>query len=120
MSDPDRESIPTRMRPFYDAIIEQTDAVCRAHLTDEYAQLCRRLAAALCRKRPAPVTRGRIESWACGIAYAIGWVNFLSDSSQTPSMRMADLCALFGVSPATGAAKSAEIRRLFKMRPMDP
>jgi hypothetical protein len=33
---------------------------------------------------------------------------------------MADLCAHFGVSAATGAAKSAEIRRLFKMRRMDP
>jgi hypothetical protein len=34
-------------------------------------------------------------------------------------MRMADLCATFGVSAGTGAAKSAEIRRLFKMRRMD-
>jgi hypothetical protein len=82
--------------------------------------LCRRLAAALCRKRPSPVTSGRIESWACGIAYAIGWVNFLSDPSQTPHMRMADLCAHFDVSAGTGATKSAEIRRLFKMRQMDP
>ena len=120
MSDADRESVPTRLRPYYDALVSRTDAVCDAHLTDEYAELCRRLAAALCRKRPSPVTSGRIESWACGIAYAIGWVNFLSDSSQTPHMRMADLCALFGVSASTGAAKSAEIRRLFKMRPMDP
>lgn len=35
-------------------------------------------------------------------------------------MRMADLCKLFGVSAGTGAAKSAEIRRLFKMHQMDP
>lgn len=120
MSDADRESVPTRMRPYYDALVSRTDAVCTAHLSDEYAQLCRRLAAALCRKRPSPVTSGRIESWACGVAYAIGWVNFLSDASQTPHMRMADLCKLFGVSAGTGAAKSAEIRRLFKMRQMDP
>jgi hypothetical protein len=120
MSDSDRESVPTRVRPYYDALVGLTDPVCNAHLTDEYAQLCRRLAAALCRKRPSPVTSGRIESWACGIANAIGWVNFLTDSSQTPHMRTADLCAAFGVSAATGAAKSAEIRRLFKMRRMDP
>jgi hypothetical protein len=108
------------MRSYYDAIVSQTDAVCTAHLDDDYALLCRRLAAALCRKRPSPVTSGRTASWACGIAYAIGWANFLSDSTQTPHMRMTDLCKLFGVSPATGAAKSAEIRRMFKMRPMDP
>src|SRR5206468_4255432 len=119
MTDSDREHVPTRLRPYYDAIVSRTDAVCSAHLDDEYGQLCRRLAAALCRKRPSPVTSGRIESWACGIAYAIGWVNFLSDSAQTPHLRMADLCALFGVSAATGAAKAAEIRRLFKMRRMD-
>jgi hypothetical protein len=35
-------------------------------------------------------------------------------------MRMIDLCALFGVSAGTGAAKSAEIRRLLKIRQMDP
>ena len=108
------------MRPYYDALTSRTDAVCNAHLSDEYAQLCQRLAAALCRKRPSPVTSGRIESWACGIAYTIGWVNFLTDPSQTPHMRMADLCAHFGVSAGTGAAKSAEIRRMFKMRRMDP
>jgi hypothetical protein len=112
--------VPNRLKPHYDELVSRTDRVCRAHLDDEYALLCRRLAAALCRKRPSPVTSGRIDSWACGIAYSIGWVNFLADSSQTPHMRMADLCAAFGVSAATGAAKSSEIRRLFKMRRMDP
>ena len=58
MSDADRESVPIRLRPYYDALVSRTDAVCNAHLTDEYAQLCRRLAAALCRKRPSPVTSG--------------------------------------------------------------
>jgi len=108
------------MRSYFDALVSRTDAVCNAHLDADYAQLCRRLAATLCRKRTSPVTSGKIKSWACGIAYAIGWVNFLSDSTQTPHMRMMDLCALFGLSAGTGAAKSAEIRRLFKMRQMDP
>jgi hypothetical protein len=120
MLDPERESIPTRLRPIYDGLVSRTGAVCREHLDDEYAQLCRRLAAALCRKRPSPVTRGRIDSWACGIAYAIGSVNFLSDKSQTPHATMAELCAFFGVSPSTGAAKAAELRRIFRMHPMDP
>jgi hypothetical protein len=116
----ERETIPTRLRPHFDAMVRLTDAVCREHLTDEYAQLCRRLAAALCRKRPSPVTRGRTESWACGVAYAVGAVNFLFDKSQTPHLLASELCALFGVSPSTGAAKAAEIRRLFKMHQMDP
>jgi hypothetical protein len=120
MADPEREHIPIGLRPIYDELVSRTGAVCREHLNEEYAQLCRRLAAALCRKRPSPVTRGRIDSWACGIAYAIGSVNFLSDKSQTPHATMAELCGFFGVSPATGAAKAAEIRRSFKMHQMDP
>jgi hypothetical protein len=120
MTDRERDTVPTRVRPQFDAIVALTDAVCRDHLTDEYAQLCRELAAALCRKRPSPVTRGRIEGWACGVAYAIGSVNFLFDKSQTPHLMASDLCKLFGVSPSTGAAKAAEIRRLFKMHQMDP
>jgi len=120
MADPERESIPIRLRPIYDELVSRTDAVCREHLNEEYAQLCRRLAAALCRKRPSPVIRGRIDSWACGIAYALGSVNFLSDKSQTPHATLAELCGWFGVSPATGAAKAAEIRRSFKMHQMDP
>ena len=101
MADPEREHIPIRLRPIYDELVSRTDAVCREHLNEEYAQLCQRLAAALCRKRPSPVTRGRIDSWACGIAYAIGSVNFLADKSQTPHATMAELCGFFGVSPAT-------------------
>ena len=42
-----------------------------------------RLAGRLCPERPSLVTHGRIQSWACGVAYAIGRVNFLSDPSQT-------------------------------------
>src|SRR5215207_9889351 len=120
MSDPERDHIPSRLRPFYDELVRRTDAVCRGHLTDEYAQLCRRLAAALCRKRPSPVTRGRLEAWACGIVYAIGSVNFLFDRSQTPHLTASELCALFEVSTSTGGTRAGEIRRLFRMSSMDP
>jgi len=120
LEDRDRQSVPVRFRTYFDAITAQTDAVCSAHLTDEHADLCRRLTAALCRKRPPPVTGGRIETWACGIAYAIGSVNFLFDKSQTPHMTAGELCALFGVSARTGAAKASEIRKIFGMYQMDP
>ncbi len=116
----ERQSVPTRMRPHFDAIVAQTDAVCSQHLTDEYADLCQRLTAALCRKRPSPVISGRVETWACGIAYAIGSVNFLFDRSQTPHLTAGELCALFGVSTRTGAARASEIRKAFGMYQMDP
>jgi hypothetical protein len=118
--DQEQERVPRRLRPLYEAIVARTDEVCHEHLNEEYAELCRRLAAALARKRPSPLTRGRPESWACGITYAIGSVNFLWDKSQTPHHRASDLCAFFGVSPATGSARASEIRELFGMYPFDP
>lgn len=119
MTEAERARIPRAMRPRYEALVALTDAVCREHLTEEYAELCRRLVAALCRKRPSPATRGWPESWACGIAYAIGSVNFLFDRTQTPHLAAGELCALFGVSASTGGNKATEIRRLFDMGPFD-
>lgn len=120
MNDPERARIPQTLRPQYDALAQLIDAVCQEHLTEEYAQVSRRLAAALCRKRPSPVTRGRLETWACGIVYAIGSANFLFDRSQTPHLSASELCSLFGVSTSTGSNKAGEIRRLFRIGLMDP
>lgn len=58
----DKESVPQQMRPLFDAVVSHTDAFCTEHLTEEYARLCRELAAALCRKRPSPLTRGKAET----------------------------------------------------------
>jgi hypothetical protein len=120
MEDPERRSVPTAMRGRYDEIVARTDAVCSQHLASEYAELCRRLTAALCRKRPSPLRSGRVDIWACGITYAIGSVNFLFDRSQTPHMTAGELCALFGVSSRTGAAQATKIRKIFDMYQLDP
>ena len=114
------EKVPKQLQPIYDQIVAITDAFCSAHLNQEYAQMSRKLAAALSRKRPSPLMRGKVETWACGIVYAIGSVNFLSDKSFEPYMRMDDLCALMGVSKSTGANKAGAIRKLFDMYPFDP
>ncbi len=114
------EKVPKAMKERYEEIVALTDKVCNAHLTEEYAMLCRKLAAALARKRPSPLASGRVKSWACGIAYAIGRVNFLSDPSQTPHMKLSDLCGLFGISQSTGGSKSGQIFDLMDMMPLDP
>jgi hypothetical protein len=102
------------------AITGLTDQFCREHLNDEYAALCRRLAEKLSRKRPSPLLHGKPETWASGIVRTIGWVNFLGDPSQTPHMKMTDIDQGFGVSEASGSAKSKAIRELLRMRPFDP
>ena len=120
LNDTEQAQISEALRPRYDAIVGLIDAFCQQHLTEEYAQVSRRLAAALCSEQPSPVARGRADSWACGIVYAVGSVNFLFDKSQTPHLKASELCALFGVSTATGGNKATEIRNLFEMGPLDP
>lgn len=108
------------MLPVYKAITALTDSFCEQYLNDEYAVLCRQLAAALARKRPSPLVRGTPKIWACGIVYALGAVNFLFDKSQTPHMRADELCEAFGVSKSSGASKAKAIRDLFNMIQFDP
>jgi hypothetical protein len=82
--------------------------------------LCRKLAGALARKRPSPLTRGKPESWASGIVRVVGWVNFLADPTQPHHMKMSDIDEKLGVSQATGSARSRAIRELRKVRRFDP
>lgn len=114
------ETVPSEMRATYNTIAALIDKVCLEHLNDEYAGMSRQLAAALARKRPAPLARGKPEVWACGIVYTIGSVNFLFDKSQKPYLRADELCKLFGVSASSASAKSTQIRKMFDMFQMDP
>jgi hypothetical protein len=114
------ETVPESMRAKFEELTQLTDDFCKEHLDDEYAQLCRYLTAALCRKRPSPLTSGKANTWACGIVHAIGMVNFLFDSSQTPHMKATDIYQLFGVGQSTGQGKSKQIRDLMHLHQMDP
>jgi hypothetical protein len=108
--------IPAAAKPTYDAIVALTDRFSQAHLTYEYQMLCRKLAGVLGRKRPAPLTRGKPEVWACAILRVIGWVNFLDDSSQQPHMKLTAIDKAFGVAESTGQGKAKAIRELLKIR----
>ena len=112
--------IPAATQLCYDAIVTLTDEVCREHLNEEYADLARKLAGALARKRPSPIGRGKPAVWAAGIVHALGMVNFLFDASQTPHLRAEELAQLFGVAQSTMSSKSKQIRDLFDMVPFDP
>jgi hypothetical protein len=107
-------------RRAHDRIVDLTDAFCREHLDAEYSVLCRKLAGVLARKRPSPLIQGKPASWASGIVRVIGFVNFLGDPSQPHHMRMIDIDEGFGVSEATGSAKSTAIRKLLKIRQFEP
>ena len=114
------EKVPKNMESAYNMIIPLTDSFCKEYLNDEYAQLARELTAALCRKRPSPLMGGRANTWACGIIYALGFVNFLFDKSSKPYINASDLCQKFGISQSTGSSKSREIRDWMNMVQLDP
>jgi hypothetical protein len=114
------ERVSKPMQATFNTIVALTDAFCRAHLDEEYAQLARQATAALCRKRPSPLATGHLNTWACGIVYALGSANFLFDKSQKPTMRAAELCAGFGVSQSTGSAKAKAVWEALDMSQMDP
>ena len=103
------------MRVKFDEIVALIDKFCNQHLNDEYRQLVREATAALCRKRPSPLMRGRIDIWACGIVMAVGSVNFLYDKSNDPYMRSAEVCEAFGVKQSTASNKSRTIRDALDM-----
>lgn len=116
----DPYSVPRKMSDIYEALINITDAFCQTHLNQEYADLCRKMAAALSRKRPSPLENGRLKSWAAGIVYALGQVNFLFDKSQEPYMSATDLCEKIGVSQSTATNKSREIWNRLELMPLHP
>lgn len=76
------ETVPERMQSKFEEITQLTDNFCSKYLNDEYAQMCRYLTAAFCRKRPSPLGKGKANPWACGIVHAPGMVNFLFDSFE--------------------------------------
>jgi len=117
---PQQQQVPRELRPVYDAVTALTDGVCQQHLTDEYADLARGMTAALCRKRPSPLTHGNLNTWACAVVHALGSANFLFDRAQTPHLTAPELAQLFGVSKSTVAAKASAITRLFRISLFDP
>ena len=92
-----------KMRERYEAITGITDEFCHEHLNEEYRELAQDMAAALCRKRPSPLSSGQPRTWACGIIHTLGQINFLSDRSTQPYMTMADVSSAFGVGQSTAS-----------------
>jgi Domain of unknown function (DUF6398) len=111
--------VSVAVRPAYEAVRAQLDAFAKAHLPEEYLPVLNEAALTLARKRPSPLLHGQPVSWACGIAHAIGAVNFLFDTTQEGHLSAAEIARGFGVGVSTGAAKAAEVRKHLKMSPPD-
>jgi Domain of unknown function (DUF6398) len=101
-------------------IVALAERVCREHLNEDYAHLSRALAEDLAHQHPSPLVKGQVRSWAAGIVYALGRVNFLFDPSQNPHLRATELCDLFEVSQNTASAKAKLIGDRLDLYPFAP
>ena len=67
------------------------------------------------RKRQVPFLRGRVNTWAAAIIYALGQINFLFDRSFEPHVAAGDIPKYFGVSQGTVGQKAKTIRDMFDL-----
>lgn len=56
-------SVPVAVRPRFAEVVRLTEAVCRDVLDEDYAQLARKAAEVMARKRPSPLLDGRAPWW---------------------------------------------------------
>ena len=108
------------LRLVVEEIVGITDSVCLSVLDEEYADLARRAVAKLARKRPSPLQAGRRATWAAGVVYALGHVNFLSDPASEPRVTADQLSAAFGVAKSTMSSKARQVRDLLRITHFSP
>lgn len=112
------ETVPAAMKETYEKVTSITNPICEQHLNNEYSLLARQATATLCRKRPSPFN-GSLTSWACGIVYALGIINFLFDKKQKPYIKAESLCEAFGLSKSTGHTKAKMVLNALKTSQFD-
>lgn len=106
-------------RERYTELLEIIESFCNSHLNDEYLDSCYRLAADFCQDG-SPALSGKAKSWAAGLIWAIGRVNFLSDPSFEPCMTQKEFSKAIGVSTATISAKCREVWDGLQLMQLDP
>ncbi|HEV7280273.1 MAG TPA: DUF6398 domain-containing protein [Pirellulaceae bacterium] len=113
------ELVEPDCRERFTEIVELIDAFCGRHLNDEYRYICRKMAGAIC-VEGSPVLKGKPASWACGVTYAAGRINFLHDPAQKPHMNPDDVAKGYGVSSATMYAKGRIVWDGLDLMPFHP
>jgi hypothetical protein len=101
-------------------LIRLTGEFCEEHLNEEYRQLAEKLILTMKRRRPVLFLRGRANTWAAAVIYALGQINFLFDRSYEPYVAAAEIPSYFGVSQSTVATKAKLIRDTFDLFPWHP
>ncbi len=96
-------------------LIQMTGEFCARHLDAEYERLCEQLILKMKRKRQPPFLSGRLTTWAAGVIYALGQINFLFDRDTQPYISPGQIAEHFGVSKSTVGQKAKQIRDMFDL-----
>lgn len=100
-------------------VTELVRSFCREFLNEEYEVICCKAVEKLAEIEPSPLLRGKAEGWASGIIRAIGSINFLSDKSYPPFLKMSNIEEFFGVSVSNGQTRASQILELLKIKQSD-
>ncbi|MCA9027416.1 MAG: plasmid pRiA4b ORF-3 family protein [Planctomycetaceae bacterium] len=110
--------VPEALQPRFREIAVVVDRFCNQHLDSGYRDVCRRLLTCFC--QPATgIERGKPASWAAGIVYEAGQLNFLTDPSSKPYIKSDEIAKGCGVSAATMHNKGTAIRETLDLRRYD-
>lgn len=113
--------VPEKVLKKRDEIIRLITEICPKHLNQEYADLAVKMANIITEVKPhSPFEKANAASWAAGIVYALGQVNFLFDQTTEPHIRADELAKLFKVSQQTASNKASQIREGMGLMPFDP
>jgi hypothetical protein len=112
--------VPKDQEETFATLTAMTDRCCEEYLNSEYAELARYAIAALCRKKPTPLSQGYPQTWACAVLCALGHVNFLYDRATQPYASMSQLCDHFGIAVSTVSGKAKRVRDIVGIRHFDP
>jgi len=113
-------NVPKLMKEKYCEIELNIVNFCEKHFDEEYAIMSLKLLETLCWERPSPLLKGKTDTWAYAIVYAIGSANLLFDKTQTPYMKATDLAEKFGIGQSFVGNKAIEISKLLGIAPLDP
>ena len=112
--------LPETRQGLFVQIVRLTDAFCAEYLDEEYAEMCQFMTADLCELQPSPLDRGRVPTWAAGIVFAVGSINFVNDPGFDPNLSTAELAQLLQVSEGTLYNKRKQIEKALGVMPFDP
>ncbi len=102
-------TVPEPRRARFLRVVALTDDFCAKHLPSAYTDLMRRFASCVFQSN-LPVMRGRVQSWAAGIAYAAMRLDGGYDCELVLPFAASEVGDAFGVSESTTRAKFELIR----------